>query len=447
MPSPDSLRIIALIAFPLFFILGIFKPLYMPLSFLTLFLSKLNHYYPLLYDIRAETIVGIFGLIRVMAIKGFFDKVSFKYDSISKYFMLFLACIVISFIFAIDREYSWDFFLFDFIKVIIIYCLILGAINDSAELKIFFWVFVFLFVYLAYEPFYNFITGTGAIKEAYGEVYISDVGIISGHVAAANNMNQMIPIALFLFLSIEQKSMKIFGLIPFIVFISVLVATGSRGGFIGFLFFCVITFLLSDKKINSGIIIGVTAIIVLFFTTTFLYTGSRISSDSIMGRLNGLFHGVEMVLKGNPFGVGPGCYMIARRQYFGYTMMSHNLYGELIGDLGILGTIAWALLIRQVLVNLISAKRKLESLSLQKDFLYYITLGMLISLIVRLVIGMGSHGLYYFYWYLMAAFSIIVVKNVDKQEEKKTISENEESKKRFRRFSRLRRGLIEYDRY
>ena len=218
--------------------------------------------------------------------------------------------------------------------------MVLGGIKDTKELKIFSWIFLFLFTYLAYEPLYGYLTGTGAVKEMYGKIYISGVGINSGHVAAANNMNQMIPIALFLFLSIKEKSMKIFGLIPFIVFIIVLVATGSRGGFIGFLAFCLTTVLVSDKKANTGVIIGATALVLLVFTSSFLYTGSRISSDSVTGRLIGLSHGIEMVLKGNFFGVGPGCFMIARGKYFGYTMMSHNLYGEIIGELGIPGTIS-----------------------------------------------------------------------------------------------------------
>ena len=68
----------------------------------------------------------------------------------------------------------------------------------------------------------------------------------------------------------------------------------------------------------------------------------------------GMIHGLEMVrLKGKVFGVGPGCFILARGKYFGYTMEAHNIYGELIGDLGIPGTILWFLLIRQVFLNLI----------------------------------------------------------------------------------------------
>jgi hypothetical protein len=393
--------------------MGIYRPVYMPISYLILHLSKLNHYYPLLFELRAETIVGLASTIRILAEKRTFIILSPHYNLVNKYFALFIASIIISYILAIDRTFSWEFTVFDFIKVIIIFILVLGGIKDNKDLKIFVWFFVVLFSYLAYEPFYGFLTGTGGVQEGYGVNYIGDVGILSGHVAAANNMNQMIPIAIFLFLTIRKTAMKAIGLIPVIIFLIVLIGSGSRGGVIGFLMFCCVTIALIKNQLKYIIVVGVTAIIIVVFSATFVDTGSRITKSSIIGRLKGFNHGVEMILKGHPFGVGPGCYMKARGKYFGFTMMSHNLYGELVGDLGITGTIAWIFLIRQVFLNLFLSKRKLESLSLQNDFLYKLTMGLLISLIVRLGVGLGSHGLYYFYWYLIAALSIIVDKNVD----------------------------------
>jgi len=46
---------------------------------------------------------------------------------------------------------------------------------------------------------------------------------------------------------------------------------------------------------------------------------------------------------------------------------------------------------------------------MENDFLYKLAIGIQVSLIVRLFISMGSHGLYYFYWYLMAVISIVIL--------------------------------------
>jgi O-antigen ligase len=131
----------------------------------------------------------------------------------------------------------------------------------------------------------------------------------------------------------------------------------------------------------------------------------------VRSRLTGLIHGIEMVrIKGHVLGVGPGCYSFARKAYFDYRLESHNIYGELIGELGIPGTIAWVFLIRQILMNLITSKKKLKQISMENHFLYRLATGLQVSLLVRLFISLASHGLYYFYWYVIAALSIMTLK-------------------------------------
>ena len=120
-----------------------------------------------------------------------------------------------------------------------------------------------------------------------------------------------------------------------------------------------------------------------------------------------------MVKRGNFLGVGPGCFLFARRKYFSYTMESHNIYGQVLGDLGIPGTIAWAFFIVGIFKNLIAARKKLKDMVMEKHFLYYLALGLQVSLIVRLFVSLASHGLYYFYWYVIAALSIVILKTAE----------------------------------
>ena len=56
---------------------------------------------------------------------------------------------------------------------------------------------------------------------------------------------------------------------------------------------------------------------------------------STYDRYLGLRHGIEMLIKRPPMGVGIGCYAEARSEYFNYYFFSHNIYGELIGELGL----------------------------------------------------------------------------------------------------------------
>ena len=50
---------------------------------------------------------------------------------------------------------------------------------------------------------------------------------------------------------------------------------------------------------------------------------------------------------------------------------------------------------------------------MEKYFPYKLAMGILISLIVRLFVSLASHGLYYFYWYVMAALPIAIYKVVE----------------------------------
>ncbi len=181
----------------------------------------------------------------------------------------------------------------------------------------------------------------------------------------------------------------------------------------GFLFFGMVLFWFSKNKARVGLVVAA-IVVVLFAFTQFSHTASRIGEgDTLVERMLGLTHGIGMLQKGNLLGVGPGCYQVARRSYFGWGMQAHNIYGEVIGDLGIPGTFVWILLIRQIFVNTIRAKRRLLEIADEKHLLYFMALGIQASLIVRLIISMASHGLYYFYWYVMGAMSVGLVAAVD----------------------------------
>ena len=143
----------------------------------------------------------------------------------------------------------------------------------------------------------------------------------------------------------------------------------------------------------------------------------------------GFIHGVEMVRFGNIFGVGPGCYSLARGHYFNYTFQSHMLYGELIGDLGVLGTIAWFAFIRNIFRNANGCLEKLKDKAFagveDNLFLTKVVTGLKISLIVRLFIGLASHSLYIFYWYFLAALFIVIRDIVETEMEESGKKEKE----------------------
>lgn len=410
MLTPDSLRILTVIVPIVLLAMGIGRPVYAVIAYMILVYCKVASYYPAFAAMKGELVLALIILCWMFISSNFTAKLSLNYNRVNLYLACFVMCVFLSYAVAWDHQYSWDNAVYLFIKVLFLYAMLLPALSCEQDLKIFVWGFVLMFAYLAYEPFYGFITGTGGSQHMYGTNYISEAGILAGHVALANNMNQMIPIAFFLAMSVRKKRSKILAIIPLLIFIVVLVGSGSRGGVVGFFVFCSLVVFFSENRRRNAVVVGMAVVLLFAVSSTITSTASRINRDQTEGRLSGITHGIGILSKGNILGVGPGCFLFARGKYFHFTMEAHNIYGQMIGDLGIPGTVAWFFLVRQIFLNIIASKQKLKSLSRENDFLYKLAMGLQISLIVRLFISLGSHGLYFFYWYVIAALSIAVLK-------------------------------------
>ena len=268
---------------------------------------------------------------------------------------------------------------------------------------------------MSWEPIYYFLTGREWV-DYFGSLVKAEVGLLSGHRGLANSMNQIIPIAFFLIFTFKNKIYRILSGIPLVIFITTLILGKARIGVMGFMFFIMLLTYYSKERIKYGVIGGL-AIIGLFISSEgFSSTFSRINLSNLQDSpVQGLLHGIEMVLKGNILGVGPGCYPLARKFYFNWSLPAHSLYGELFGDLGIPGTVAWFLFIASIFYNILKSKQNLKPESENNIFLFKLLLGLQISLMVRLFIGLASHSLYIFYWYFVASLSVVIYDMTEKK--------------------------------
>ena len=413
MPDPEFLRVVPLVLFPIFFLVGVvWRPVFFPISYMTLWLTKLSNYYPFVTQFKVELIVALVGLVFVFMKSDTKSEgiLAPKNNYVHKYLLMLLGCMFLSFMVAWDMQFSWDVKIYDFIKVIILYFMITLSVQTEKDLTVFIWFFVLFYCYLAYEPVYGFINGVGGAEEMYGETYIADSGILSGHVALANNMNQMLPFAFFLYVGSKNKFLKILAASAVIIFLVCLVGSKSRGGVAGFLMLGVIIVYFSEKKVRNAVVVLAIGATVFLSTGDMEATLSRIDSSSAHGRFAGLEDGFDMILKGNLLGVGPGCYILARRYYHSYGMESHNIYGQVMGDLGIPGTIVAFLFVRQIFVYLFRSRSKIVMDGKQQTFFYFVSVALIASLITRLFVSLASHGLYFFYYYVIAALSVSVAR-------------------------------------
>ena len=118
---------------------------------------------------------------------------------------------------------------------------------------------------------------------------------------------------------------------------------------------------------------------------------------SAQSRLDGLITGIEMMINRPILGVGPGCYPVARKAWFGWSLWSHNHYGQLAGELGLIGVVMWFCFALQYIRTSWEMRKKF----INDIWIKNITTAIFVTSGLRLVLGMGDHSLFKFIWYIV----------------------------------------------
>jgi hypothetical protein len=419
MPDPQSLQILLPVVAFTFLIIGLFRPIFGTISYFIIMFAKLGEAYPALGDIRIELIAAVVILVpRFFSASGMVKLFDFS-NKVNRLTWGVFIVGLLSLLFSINIEFSWnaDSGGYNLVKMFLFYSMLISSIRSVKDLRIIVLATILLTFWVSYEPVYNYLKGVGN-SQLYGLVAKGNFGVAAGHVALANSLSQIIPITFYTFLATSKKLNK--GIIIFILCFMVfgVIATKSRGGFIG-LVSCAagIVFLSQNKK--RAIIYTIILLFALLPITGKDYinristiqdgiSGGRSSSD----RWEGLINGVDMLKKRPILGVGVGCYAYARSRYFNYFFYSHNLYGELLGELGF-SSCVWFLWIFTIFKRLSFIKQGTDQNRDEERYLYLTATGIQVALFTRLILGNFSHCAFIWFWFCMAALaaSIETLKN------------------------------------
>lgn len=230
--------------------------------------------------------------------------------------------------------------------------------------------------------------------------------------ALANMILQAMPIMWYLAIANKSRLLKLIGFTMFTLMLYGVVISGSRGGFIGLIALaaCVV-FFAKHRLLAIGGVLIILLILPSFSGKGYLDYVSRVLTPDIVdrdGRIGGLISGFEMMIKRPILGVGPGCYPVARKAWFGWGLWAHNHYGELMGDLGIIGVWAWF----GFLIAYMKKAIKLRRIDTGTASSAILT-GVIVSTIVRLVLGMGTHSVYTFFWYMVAGIVAVQMRIIE----------------------------------
>lgn len=412
MPKPELIILISLIGtFAL--LIGTFKyKVCFASAYLMVLILRPGIYYPILAQVRFELILAFLGVLMIAFSGDNLRFLSLEKSKITRYMLFFLIVILVSMLQAFDFYRSWNRVYTEILPNTLLVILIITTCKNERDVKILLWVFCITTFLLGYEPAYLYISGdintVSRSSLEYGYA-VAEKGRVSGHTALALYMLQGMSIVWYLAIACKKLSGKLFGFGLFAFCLYCVQISGARGGLVGLVVMLILISIFSKRRVLM-LVSGAFALILILSLTGDQYLtrmasilefgGSDLSANS---RIKGLINGIELMIKRPILGVGPGCYPAARKAWLGWKLWSHNHYGQLMGELGLVGLITWFLFAKQYI------KKSWElSKSLTTDpWIKSMATAILVTSVMRLVLGMVDHSLFRFIWYMLAAIVIV----------------------------------------
>lgn len=140
--------------------------------------------------------------------------------------------------------------------------------------------------------------------------------------------------------------------------------------------------------------------------------GPQNALASAQGRLEGWHDGVRLWQDNPLFGVGPAAFGSA----IGHHNQSHQLYAQVLSELGAVGAVAFAAVLVCYALNLHETRMFVSfSPTLREQFSYHVSKSVCITVALLLVMGLGGHNLFRYTWLWYGAFQTIALYCLQRQ--------------------------------
>lgn len=383
---------------------------------------------PFLGSIRFEFIYAILLILLVP-----FVRTSFK-SPLYIYVALYIFIVALRVPISYDTKLSWLTFWNHFLKLSFMGLFIIVFLKNPKSLLYFVVTFLLCFLKMGQE---------GLIGKISGQMIWENQGIMRLHgstpLYSHSNSFSGTQIGILPFLNrlfpLSPWFVKIVFLIQFIFIGNIVLYTGSRTGYVGFLAY--IVFIIYRSKIKKKAFFY--AIIFVLITIPFIpgqyygrfesiFTLKEKEGDSAETRIQILKDASEIFLR-YPLGIGVGAFPSIRHDTFGRDQDTHNLYLQIATNLGVPGLIIFGLLIYKLLKTLreltknftvqikileqkfvetenIVSRLKIAEHERQLKFLRAMSNIVFEFVIIRLVLGLFGHDLYEIYWWFSIGLTI-----------------------------------------
>lgn len=379
--------------------------------------------FPILGVIRFDLILIVLIFFLIVTNKSGYENKPI--DSTSKILIVLFAYTIISIPFAQWPGSVLKTGLPNFIKAIIFYYYTISLIDSEKKLKTFTIVFLVCQSFRIFEPMYLHIT-TGywgsSTHMGEGEMMARLAGAPSDIINSnglAFVIATVIPFYHYLCLS-SSKKLRLLYLTVLPIFLYTLVLTASRSGFLALIVILAGIFLKTRKKVAFAVI--VTGIAVMALSNLTELQKERylsISRDDVRGaetakgRILGVKDNFKLALNKPVFGYGLGTSREASGNFMNIDLISHNLYTEIMIELGIVGLILFLVFIQRIISNFYNVAVKMKEKVQYSSYLKNVTNAMQVWLLMNILFSFASYGLSSYEWYLFGGLSVVIKRLVE----------------------------------
>jgi O-antigen ligase len=312
----------------------------------------------------------------------------------------------------------------NYLKVIVFYILVVTSVRDEASLKKL--LFLFLVAVCLYDchSVREYINGRCQWRMGIRRM----VGVDSSYMdpnAFAAGLVCALPLTLPFWAEKPSWWTRVF-LIGFtgVACLSILL-TGSRTGFMA-LALCVLLCLFATGRVKTALLsmllVAVIAPVAWFAMPQELQNryltiidpsfGPKNAQESAEGRIDGLVYGYEAWTRSPVVGHGPGSFMYATNR----VLQAHNVYGQVISEMGALGALALLGLVACFVMNWREAARHRRlNADEPPTFADRVVRVMALEVLMLLFMGWSGHNLYRFHWVWFAAFQAVALHCIRKR--------------------------------
>jgi hypothetical protein len=331
---------------------------------------------------------------------GLENKISANLREVKLAFAL-LVIGLLSFPLALEPSLAFQSLL-DFFKVIVIFIVMVNVLRTEQRLRRLLQLVLLASCVMSIAALSDYAQGNLALQGRRIAGLIG--GLFSNPNDLALHLVTMIPISIALFLGSRGLLNKSLYLIGSLVLATGILATFSRGGFIGFV--CVIAFLAWKIARRNRVIFGVialTSIMIAVALAPSAYRGrlATTSDDSAIARTDDLKRSILIAARHPLLGVGMSNYIL----YSNTNHATHNAYTQVAAEMGLAALLVYV----WFLVSPFNRLRRIEEATRtnkRKPPVYYLAIGLQASLLGYMVVSFFASVAYLWYAYYLVAYAV-----------------------------------------